>query len=130
MADGMRIVPAANVRYWGLTVARDSRNVYYLKTEKGVNTLYRVPMGGGASSEVMSDVYSPISLSPDGQRLAFIRLDFDRHVMVLKTANIDGTGQSTLATRERPLSSRFPSRGLPTVSWSRALLVTIPSPVG
>jgi len=49
-------------------------------------------------------VDSPVTLSPDGQRLAFVRRYHNPQESVLIVANGDGTGERRLATRKLPAS--------------------------
>ncbi|HEX6731653.1 MAG TPA: protein kinase [Pyrinomonadaceae bacterium] len=97
----LQIVPPSKTRIWGTAFSPDSDFVYYLANDLSseVTSLYRVPSIGGAPNKVLADIDSPITFSPDGRRLAFIReeraVKFD-----LIIANVDGTGERVLAKRD------------------------------
>ncbi|MEO5897426.1 MAG: protein kinase [Vicinamibacterales bacterium] len=96
----VEIVPAAEVRYDGVTFAPDGNHVCYVvySLTGGLATLYRIPILGGAPQKLLEDVDSRVSFSPDGRQFTFMRGDPTRaqaHVMV---ANSDGTGARPLAT--------------------------------
>ncbi|MFN2456363.1 MAG: TolB family protein, partial [Pyrinomonadaceae bacterium] len=61
----------------------------------------------------MENVSSPVSLSPDGTRLAFIRARLGQGESALVVANSDGTGERQVAVRKIP--NIFGSSG---PSWS------------
>ena len=92
----LQIVPPAAVAYAGTTFSRDSNLVYYVAS----GALYQVPVIGGAPKKLLTNISGPITQSPDGSRLAFVRSD-DRSAD-LTVANADGTGAYVLATRTKP----------------------------
>jgi eukaryotic-like serine/threonine-protein kinase len=108
-AGGIRIVPPDAVRYKGGTFSPGSDYLYYAVRKKGVNRadLYQVPMLGGAPRKVMDDVDSPITFSPDGQRIAFLRGDPSRKQSHIMIAKADGTDEKKLATRTSPDEFEF-----------------------
>src|SRR5262245_3348684 len=63
-----QIVPPSTQIYFGITFSKDGDYIYYALGElnKPGGTLYQMPVLGGASRKVIEDVYSPVSLSPDG----------------------------------------------------------------
>jgi Tol biopolymer transport system component len=69
--------------------------------------LHQVPVLGGASRKLVEDVDSPVTFSPDGQRLAFVREYSDQHESALMVVNVDGTGERRLATRKEPAHFRM-----------------------
>jgi TolB protein len=86
-----------------LTFSRDGNYIYYVVWEKNSpGTLYRVPVLGGASLKLLASINSPISFSPDGKRVAFIRRHQSLGETVLMVANADGTGEQILAMRKSP----------------------------
>jgi serine/threonine protein kinase/Tol biopolymer transport system component len=101
--NSMQIVEPAEARYVGVTFFNDGNYVYYVVKPKNITigTLYRVPALGGSSTKLISDVDSPVSFSPDGQRLAFVR-GSSTGEYALMVANADGTGEQKLAVRRSP----------------------------
>jgi Tol biopolymer transport system component len=88
------VVPSPD-HYRGLVFSRDGASVYYLKQEGAGWDLFRVATLGGALRKIVSNVSSPVSLSPDGTRLAFIRNIEEGPALFLATA--DGEEERELA---------------------------------
>src|SRR2546422_2485108 len=89
-----QIVPPSQQNYYGITFSKDGNYIYYVMGESNNPTtraLYQVPLFGGASQKVIEQVASPVSLSPDGTRLAFVRGGPTQTALVV--ANADGTGE-------------------------------------
>src|SRR6266702_4794952 len=71
-----QIVPPSQQNYYGSTFSKDGDYIYYVLGEPNnpaTRALYQVPALGGASRKVIENVASPVTLSPDGMRLAFVR---------------------------------------------------------
>src|SRR4030095_13233459 len=109
-----QIVPPPTQNYNGITFSKNGDYIYYALGELNnpAHTLYQVGTLGGASRKIIENVASPITLSPDGTRLAFMR-DIATGETALVVANADGTGERQIAVRKRPGSF---SPGGP--SWS------------
>ena len=72
----------------------------YVTPKGGAGTVfYRISVLGGEPTKLIAGVDSPIALSPDGKRLAYVLNDEGRGESRLMTANIDGTGQRAFVTR-------------------------------
>lgn len=99
------VPPAGGITYSGLTFSHDGNHVYFVRREMdgAVQALYRMPVLGGVPIKLLADVHSPITLSPDGSRLAFVREFRDESTLVI--ANVDGTNQRKLAAR--PMTDYF-----------------------
>ncbi|HKA23303.1 MAG TPA: protein kinase, partial [Blastocatellia bacterium] len=112
-ASDLQIVPPADTQYLGLTFSPGGDFIYYVAADKNrsTNALYRIPVLGGSPRKLIADVDSGVTVSPDGQQLAFIR-DFpsegERGLIVVKA---DGSNERKLASRKLP--NFFQS-----VSWS------------
>jgi serine/threonine protein kinase/tricorn protease-like protein len=109
-----QVVPPSQQNYYGITFSKDGDYIYYVLGEPNnpaTRTLYQVPVLGGASRKLIENVASPVSLSPDGTRLAFMRGSPTQSALVV--ANADGTGERPVAVRKLPNS--FSSGG---PSWS------------
>lgn len=103
-ANNVQVIAPSEVDYLGLTFSPDGNYLYYLVYSRPriYGTLYRLPVLGGTGTKLIDDIDSPIALSPDGTRLAFVRIDPLKSESYLILANINGTEQQTLATRKRP----------------------------
>ncbi len=105
VANSIRIVAPADVDYRGLTFSHDGIYIYYVVAERGQGQkgrLFKVPALGGSGTEVRADVDSPVSFSPDGKRLAFVRSDATQGIEMLIVANADGSAEQQLASRKYP----------------------------
>jgi len=97
------VLEAAPVNYEGVTFTPDNSHIYYVSRIDGapLSVLYRVSVLGGQPTRVIEGVDSPITLSPDGRRLAFVRRT-PGGASALMTVNADGTGLQPLTTRKAP----------------------------
>lgn len=98
----VKIVPDLEAKIGGTTFSRDGELVYYSLFENNDprGTLYQVPVLGGPPRRIMSGVTSPVTFSPDGKQLAFVRPSTSESDLMV--ANSDGTGERTIATRKLP----------------------------
>ncbi len=103
MSD-VQIVPLADVEYAGLTFSREGDFIYYVVSDKNspTNTLYQIPVLGGAPRKLIGDVASAITLSTDGRQLAFIRDFPNQGEQAVIIANADGSNERRLAVRKLP----------------------------
>ena len=99
-----QIVPPAGVaaNYEAPIFSPDGSFIYFLRHENGVNTLYRVAVLGDSPRKLIEDVWGRVAPSPDGRRLAFVRVKWNEGEHTLLLANTDGTGERPLAVRKRP----------------------------
>jgi serine/threonine protein kinase/Tol biopolymer transport system component len=99
-AHETQIVSAADTIYYGSTFSRDGSYLYYidLKRNNTIGELYRVSVRGSVPEKVVADVDGPISLSPDGKQIAFVRgwSTGERAVIIL---NVDDRKERKLASR-------------------------------
>jgi serine/threonine protein kinase/Tol biopolymer transport system component len=102
-SSNVQIVPPAEVQYSALTFSNDTNFVYYAMFDKSPPvSLYQVPTLGGAARKLIEGVDSPVTLSPDGKQLAFVREYPSQGERALIVANSDGSGERRLMTRKRP----------------------------
>ena len=114
--SGMRVRPPMNNAYYDLTFSPDGAYVYYNTPEKEHpnRTIFRIPSTGGQEAAIAYDTVSPITFSPDQQKIAFIRFHPPESSIVF--TNSDGSGN------EQILSSRNKTAGYEgwgsNLSWS------------
>jgi eukaryotic-like serine/threonine-protein kinase len=110
-----QIVPPAAVNYRGLTFSRDGIFLYYVRDDQDNRSgaLYQKPVLGGDARKLLVNISSPITLSPDGKRLAFVRGALAEKESVLLVANADGSEEKKLAAHKDP--DTFSSSG---PAWS------------
>jgi Tol biopolymer transport system component/DNA-binding winged helix-turn-helix (wHTH) protein len=104
-SSAQQIVAPARAEYHGLTFSRDGDYVYFVRAETGgpPRALFRMAALGGVPAKLLDGVHSPVTFSPDGGRLAFVRNSKDESALM--TANADGGGVRRLAAR--PLTDHF-----------------------
>ncbi|MEN3328167.1 MAG: eukaryotic-like serine/threonine-protein kinase [Acidobacteriota bacterium] len=89
-----------NVRYLGIAFSRDGQYLYFTRADNNAaGNLYRLALPGNTPVQIKSGVDSPISLSPKGDRFAFVRFTRGSEYALI-VSNIDGSNEEVLATRE------------------------------
>src|ERR1700722_10744308 len=70
-----QVVPGTPGEIFGIVFSLDGNYLYYNKATPGnpVRTLFKVPSLGGTPSQILVDIDSPLSFSPDGKRFVFGR---------------------------------------------------------
>jgi Tol biopolymer transport system component/DNA-binding winged helix-turn-helix (wHTH) protein len=114
----LQIVPPARIEFfYGLTFSHDGNYIYYVNQEMNrLGMLYQVPSLGGTSTKLLDDVDSPVTLSPDDKRLAFIRC-FPGECSIF-IANVDGTGERRLLSTSQTSSVRLGQTWPIPPAWS------------
>jgi eukaryotic-like serine/threonine-protein kinase len=117
-ANDTLIVPPSSAGIWGITFSPDGKDLYYIfrgRDEGG--TLYRIPVLGGAPVKVLLNIDGPVTFSPDGKQIAFVRGSFpSREESALIITDTQGGSERTLAVRKRP--ARFYPIYFTGPSWS------------
>ncbi len=100
----VQVVAPAPEDITGITFSLDGNYLYFVKHDpgSGLGTLYRIPSLGGTAQQIIVDVDSPISFSPDGKRFAFIRQVSKNKKSNLMLANSDGSGEQSLSEMSSP----------------------------
>jgi Tol biopolymer transport system component/DNA-binding winged helix-turn-helix (wHTH) protein len=118
-----QIAPPAEANYRCITFSPDGNFIYYVRGKPRDPTgelldisgvLYKTTILGKDEKKLTEKVHNSISLSPDGKLLAFVRPYPSEKRSALIVANIDGTGEKELATRQG-LGAFAPYGGL---AWS------------
>ncbi|MBA3440654.1 MAG: PD40 domain-containing protein [Pyrinomonadaceae bacterium] len=109
-ASNVEVIPPAEVRYQGLTFSPDGSYIYCVmrKPDGPDAALYRVPaLGGAPPKKLLDGVDSPITLSPDGRQIAFVRNYPGQGFGALMVANADGSREQQLAPGKDSDHDRF-----------------------
>jgi Tol biopolymer transport system component len=114
-ASNVQIVEPGEIIFRGLTFSPDGNFIYYVVQEGGnpVQALYQIAVLGGAPRKITIRVDSPVTVSPDGAQIAFVRRDRAEGIDELVIAAADGSNEKILASRR---GSEFFSIGGP--AWS------------
>lgn len=107
LATGSRVQivsPVESISMYAGAFSPDGGYVYFTRQDdqnpKGA--LYSVPVLGGTTRKILSDVSQPVSVSRDGKQIVFGRYkltDTDDHLMVV---NSDGSNERLIATVSEP----------------------------
>jgi serine/threonine protein kinase len=98
-----QILSAFPSEYLGLTFSPDANYLYFTRgtpENSLVGRLYTMPVFGGTPRQLIEDVDSAPSLSPDGSRLAYLRWmpDLKDHYSEIRIADKDGGNDQLLYT--------------------------------
>lgn len=91
----IQIVGPSESHYGGLTYSPDGDYVYYLLQEGSTRTLFRVPAFGGSPRKLVANVDTPVTFSPDGRQIAFLRKRGEAAALLV--ARIDGAEEYDVA---------------------------------
>ncbi|HKM66757.1 MAG TPA: protein kinase [Candidatus Acidoferrum sp.] len=98
----VQILPPDVIVFYGLTFSPDGVYIYFTASSKEndlFSSLYKMPVLGGSPTEVIRDIDTGISFSPDGKRFAFLRGVPDKGSVNLLSANTDGSGEHLLLSK-------------------------------
>lgn len=106
--NNVEIIPPAESFYGGLGFSPDGTSVYFsrgpLHGDRPQIDIYRIPIYGGVPRKLAEQTQGWLSVSPDGERLSFVRCrHLDDEYCSLWIANAaDGKDEKMLASRPRP----------------------------
>jgi eukaryotic-like serine/threonine-protein kinase len=113
----VQVLPPDSLAITGVTFAPDGNYVDFLRTDKSTelyNYLYTMPVLGGTPRQIIRDIDSIPSFSPDGKQFAYMRGIPDHDQIEVHISDSTGSNDRTLATlNAKPLT--FSMFG---VSWS------------
>lgn len=97
----VEIVPYTDKGFYSPVFTPDGNFIYYVLYKSGVGTLYKVPALGGKSEEIIDDIDTYITFSPDGEKFAFVRHDANEGGSEIIIADKDGKNSEVfLKTKE------------------------------
>lgn len=85
-----------------VTFSPDATRIYYVQYEPNVithGTLFRLPLIGGVPEKLHDRVPNRVTISPDGNQIAFLRPKDNSGRSTLVVASIDGSAERELASR-------------------------------
>jgi eukaryotic-like serine/threonine-protein kinase len=96
-------------QFWGgIGISPDGTQIFYILADENarVGTLYRISSLGGASRKLVENVNDVGSVSPDGQRILFVR--YLEKMQILSANAADGGDERVIHTGERDELFRDP----------------------
>ena len=97
----VQVLAPDNVAFAGVTFSPDGNHIFFTRSDKNNHLfqfLYSMPVLGGQPHQVLRDIDSPVSFSPDGKQFAFMRGVPDKNTIEVRIANADGSGDRLLAS--------------------------------
>ena len=88
------------VSFSGLSFSPDGNYIYFVRSDKTTelyNYLYVMPVLGGTPRQLIRDIDTPVSFSPDGKQFAFLRGVPSGTAAEVHIASADGTSDRLLA---------------------------------
>lgn len=113
----VRILPPDAAHFVGVSFSPDGNYVYFVRSSKAsvaFSVLYVMPVLGGSPRQLLFDIDSGISFSPDSKQFAFMRGVPQRGTAEIRIANADGSGDRLLAD----LPTFLEPRAFNGVAWS------------
>lgn len=106
-ANNVEIIPPTEDFYAGLALSPDGNFLYFSRRPRnfdGQADIYRVSVFGGVAQKIIGETQGWISLSPDGQKISFVRCYYrNKEFCSLWIADSQtGGGQQKIASRPRP----------------------------
>jgi serine/threonine protein kinase/dipeptidyl aminopeptidase/acylaminoacyl peptidase len=94
------VVPPGTFSYLGVTFSRDGNYLYFTRSQKGEpGVLYQLAIFSTTPRTIKEGVDSPITFSPNGDRLSFVRFNKANSEYSLMIAETESTVEQTIATR-------------------------------
>src|SRR5580693_3550852 len=115
-SDVQILAPAVST-FYGLTFSPDGNYIYFTEASKEnqlFSSLYKMPVLGGNPQQLLRDIDTSVSFSPDGKQFAFIRGIPDKGVFNLLVANADVSFKDMVTTK----SGNISTAGLLAPAWS------------
>ncbi|HEY0701341.1 MAG TPA: protein kinase [Candidatus Acidoferrales bacterium] len=97
----VQVLAPDNVVFAGVSFSPDANYIFFTRSDKNnhlFNFLYSMPVLGGEPHQVLRDIDSPVSFSPDGKQFTFMRGVPDKNIIEIRIANADGSGDRQLAS--------------------------------
>lgn len=84
----------------GLTFSRFNDFVFFVKSSPAPSELYKIPITGGVTPKILTNIASPVTTSPNNQQIAFVRhLGAESQLVIYDLKNLT---ESIVTTRQSP----------------------------
>ncbi len=113
----VQVLPPEPTPIQGINFSPDGNYLYLVRSDKATfnySYLYKMASLGGATTQLVRDVDTGVSFSPDGKQIVYLRGQPDAGVWNVLIASADGTGERQLASVKAVVSFNF----IATPAWS------------
>jgi eukaryotic-like serine/threonine-protein kinase len=103
------------VSFAGLSYSPDGNYIYFVRSDKTTQNfryLYTMPVLGGNPRQLIRDIDTPVTFSPDGKQFVFMRGVPETNSVELRVAQADGSGDHLLVQLHNTANFMFGA------SWS------------
>ena len=105
--NNVQIIPPSDDLYFGLALSPDGNFLYFSRARRNVEgqtDIYRVSIFGGVPAKIVSEAQGWISLSPDGEKISFVRCYYleDENCSLWIADSSGGENERKLVSRPRP----------------------------
>jgi eukaryotic-like serine/threonine-protein kinase len=96
----VQVLAPGRVVFASLNFSPDSNHIYFERSDNPADSadLYVMPVLGGAPRQLIRNVNTAVSFSPDGKQLSFMRGGASSGAVQVCIANADGSGDRLLAS--------------------------------
>ncbi|MGH9949419.1 MAG: winged helix-turn-helix domain-containing protein [Pyrinomonadaceae bacterium] len=106
--NNVEFIPASEARYFEFAFSPDGNQIYFSRGNKGSDTkigIFRVSIRGGIPEQLVDGTQGWVSVSPDGQKLSFVRCPYqeDDYCSLYVADSKDGKNERKLLSRPRPI---------------------------
>lgn len=104
--NALQIVPPHRLSFWGgLAISEDGGQVFYITAGRSANhgSLYRVSSFGGPSRKLVEAANDVGGISPDGQRILFVRYGLPSQILTVNTS--DGSNEQIIQSGPQDTAS-------------------------
>ncbi len=106
----VQVLPPDELPINGLSFSPDGNYLYFVRSDKATfnfSYLYKMASLGGSATQLVRDVDTGATFSPDGKRMAYFRGTPDQNIWGLMIASSDGSGERQLASFRSVVSAGY-----------------------